>query len=65
MRVPFQITRDIEALYGILAVATNSIGMLLTTTGSTDVVFLVLKFMRSSLHFVSFSRNFSEEARVD
>ena len=45
----------------ILAVATNS----LTTTGLKAVVFLVLKFMRSSLHFVSFSWNFSDEARVD
>ena len=32
-----------------------------TTTGLKDVVVLVLKFMRSSLHFVSFF----EEARVD
>ena len=32
-----------------------------TTTGLKDVVVLVLKFMRSSLHFVSFF----EEERVD
>ena len=49
----------------ILAVATNSIGMPLTTTGSKDLVFLVLKFMCSSLHFVSFSWNLSTEGRVD
>ena len=49
----------------ILALATNSIGMPSTTTGLKGVVFLVLKFMRSPLHFVSFSWNFSEEARVD
>ena len=36
-----------------MALVTNSIGMPLTTTGSNDVVFLVLKCMRSSLHFVS------------
>ena len=48
----------------ILALVTNSIGMLLTTTGSKYVVFLVLKFMGSSLHFVSFSWNLSAEARL-
>ena len=54
--------KSLEALRSsILAVATNS----LTTTGLKAVVFLVLKFMRSSLHLVSFSWNFSDEARVD
>ena len=48
----------------ILAVATNSIGLSLTTTGSKDVVFLVLKFMRSSLHFVSFTWNLAAEVRL-
>ena len=49
----------------ILAVATNSIGIPSTTTRLKDVVFLVLKFIHSSLHFVSFGWNFSKEARVD
>ena len=46
----------------ILGLATNSIGMPLTTTRWKDVVFLVLKFMHSSLHFVSFRWNLSAEA---
>ena len=52
MTVPFQITATLRP--SILALATDSIGMPLTATGSNDLVFLVLKFMRSSLHFVSF-----------
>ena len=54
MTVPFQIITTLRP--SILALATTSIGMSLTTTGSNDVVFLVLKFMRSSLHFVSFTQ---------
>ena len=47
---------------GILAVATNSIGMSLTTMWSNDVVFLVLKFMWGSFYFVLFSWNLSAKA---
>ena len=46
----------------ILPLINNSIGMPLTTTESNEVAFLVLKFMRSSLYFVSFSWNFSAVA---
>ena len=46
----------------ILALVTKSIGMPLTTTGSKEVGLLVLKFISSSLHFVSFSWNLSAVA---
>ena len=48
----------------ILALVPKSIGMPLTTTGSTEVGFLVLKIISSSLHFVSFSWNLSTVARL-
>ena len=48
----------------ILALVTKSIGIPLTTTGSKEVGLLVLKFLSSSLHFVSFSWNLSSVARL-
>ena len=48
----------------ILALVTKSIGMPLTTTGSKEVGLLVLKFISSSLHFVSLSWKLSSVTRL-
>lgn len=57
--------KSIEMLRtSILALVVRSMGLPLTTTGSKKVGLLVLKFMSSSLYFVSFSWNLSSVARL-